>query len=168
MHRGVEMGMLSTEKTPEEKRIDELMSKPINSSVKTHLKATLKKMAKNGNSINEIERYYKATAAKTQFIEERKAEYVTEAKLADQVYKAYITDGLSRLEKVNGRFLASLSVKTDIMIEQNNRIIELLELQLNGGNNEIMSFCPECGAKNSSNAQYCIKCGIKLDTNLLI
>ena len=81
---GVKMGLLSSkEKTPEERRIDELMSKPLNSSVKVHLKAKLKSMAKNGKNINEIERYYKETAAKTKFIEDRKAEYITEAKLSE-------------------------------------------------------------------------------------
>ena len=70
---------------------------------------------------------------------------------------------MSRLEKVNGRFLASLSIKNDILIEQNNRIIELLEIQVNGGNNNLsMSYCPECGSKNSEHAQYCVGCGIKL------
>ena len=158
------MGLLSSkEKTPEEKRIDELMSKPLNNSVKVHLKAKLKSMAKNGKSINEIERYYKETAAKTKFIEDRKAEYITEAKLSDQVYKAYITDGISRLDKVNGRFLASLSIKTDILIEQNNRIIELLEIQVNKGDNQLLkSFCPECGAENRNKAEYCVKCGVKM------
>lgn len=43
------------------------------------------------------------------------------------MYKSYITDGASRLEKVNGRFMASQNMKLDIMIEQNNRIIQLLE-----------------------------------------
>jgi len=157
------MGLLSTkEKTPEEKRIDELMSKPINSSIKPHLKATLKQMAHKGKSVEEIERHYNATAAKTKFIEKRKAEYETEAKLADQVYKAYVTDGLSRLEKVNGRFLASLSIKNDILIEQNNRIIELLEIQVNKGNNLPMIFCPECGTQNNNTAQYCTDCGSKI------
>lgn len=157
------MGLLSNDKTPEKKKIDELMNKPMNSSIKSHLKTKLNKMADNGESIVEIERYYREASAKTTFIEKRKEEYKIEAKLADQVYKAYITDGLSRLEKVNGRFLASLSIKNDILIEQNNRIIELLEIQVNGGNNNLsMSYCPECGSKNSEHAQYCVGCGIKL------
>jgi hypothetical protein len=158
------MGLLgSSDKTPEKKRIDELMSRPMNSSIKTHLKTKLNKMADNGKSIAEIERYYREASAKTTFIEKRKEEYKIEAKLADQVYKAYVTDGLSRLEKVNGRFLASLSIKNDILIEQNNRIIELLEIQVNGGNNNLsISYCPECGTKNSENAQYCVQCGIKI------
>ena len=133
----------------------------MNSSVKVHLKETLKNMAKNGGSIDEIDRYYRKTAAKTKFIEERKAEYITEAKLADEVYKAYVTDGLSRLEKVNGRFLASQSIKTDIMIEQNNRIIELLEILANKEENKLpMVYCPECGTPNTK--QYCEDCGTKI------
>ena len=60
------------------------------------------------------------------FIRKQKM-YKTEAKLADKVYKAYITDGLSRLEKINGRFLASQTMKLDTLIEQNEKIIELLE-----------------------------------------
>lgn len=159
------MGLLSSkEKTLEEKRIDELMSKPINKSVKPHLKQTLEKMAKEGKSISEIERHYRETVAKTQFIEKRRDSYVTEAKLADNVYKAYVTDGLSRLDKVNGRFLASQSIKTDILIEQNNRIIALLESIVNKDNNNLpMSFCPECGTQNDTGAQYCQNCGIKIN-----
>lgn len=157
------MGLLSAnEKTPKEQRISELMSKPINKSVKPHLKQTLKNMAKEGKSIDEIERYYRETVAKTRFIEDRKAEYVTEAKLADEVYKAYVTDGISRLDKVNGRFLASQSVKTDILIEQNNQIIKLLEILVNKEGNGLVAFCPECGTQNNNASEYCENCGIKL------
>jgi hypothetical protein len=165
---GINMGILSSnEKTPEEKRIEDLMRKPINGAIKPHLKAALKKMASEGKSIDEIERHYNATVTKTKFIENRKAEYATEAKLADQVYKAYITDGLSRLDKVNGRFLASLSMKNDILIEQNNRIIELLELQVNKENRDINpSFCPECGTQNNDAAKYCIKCGTQISSDV--
>jgi hypothetical protein len=36
------MGLLSSsDKTPEKKRIDELMNRPMNSSIKTHLKTKL-------------------------------------------------------------------------------------------------------------------------------
>ena len=50
--------------------------------------------------------------------------YNTEAKQADKVYKAFITNGVSRIEKVNGRFLASQLIKLDVLNQQNNRIIE--------------------------------------------
>lgn len=158
------MGLLSTkDKTPEENRIEELMSRPLHKSVKPHLKQTLKNMAKNGKSIDEIEEHYRRTAAKTNFIENRREEYVTEAKLADEVYKAYITDGLSRLDKVNGRFLASQSIKTDILIEQNNQIIKLLEILVNNGNTSLpMIFCPECGVQNKNASKYCEECGSKI------
>ena len=32
--------------------------------------------------------------------------------------------GISRLDKVNGRFLASQTIKLDILIEQNKQLIE--------------------------------------------
>lgn len=144
------------------KRINELMSKPIHKSVKGHLNSTLKSMARMGNSIAEIEQYYKETVAKTEFIESRRDEYAAEAKLADHVYKAYITDGVSRLEKINGRFLASLSIKTDILIEQNNRIISLLEKLVNNDNSSSGQFCPECGIQNIAEEEYCTNCGTKL------
>ena len=64
--------------------------------------------------------------------------YKEEAKKADKVYKAYVTSGLSRIEKINGRFLASHLVKLDILnqqnkhlIEQNDNIIELLTQLVN-------------------------------------
>lgn len=162
------MGILSSnEKTLEQKRIDDLMRKPINGAIKPHLKAALKKMASEGKGIDEIERHYNAVVTKTKFIENRKAEYATEAKLADQVYKAYITDGLSRLDKVNGRFLASISMKNDILIEQNNRIIELLEIQVNRESGEIKpNFCPECGTQNNDTAKYCVECGTQIPNDV--
>ena len=62
------------------------------------------------------------------------SEYSHEANLADRVYKSYVTNGISRLDKINGRFLASQTVKLDVLIEQNkqliqqnDKIIELLE-----------------------------------------
>ncbi|MDO5820864.1 MAG: zinc ribbon domain-containing protein, partial [Methanobrevibacter sp.] len=57
----------------------------------------------------------------------RKVEYSLESKMADKLYKAYINDGISRIEKVNGRFLASQTLKLDMIIEQNNTIIQLLK-----------------------------------------
>lgn len=54
--------------------------------------------------------------------------YKEEAYIADVVYKSFVTDGASRLDKVNGRLLASLNMKMDTVIDQNNRIIELLDI----------------------------------------
>ena len=50
--------------------------------------------------------------------------YHNEAKEADKVYKAFVTGGFSRLDKVNGRFLASQLIKLDVLNQQNNQIIE--------------------------------------------
>ena len=61
------------------------------------------------------------------------------AKKADIVYKSYITDGISRIEKVNGRFLASQLVKLDILSQQNNQIIKQ--------NNEIIGLLKEIAKK---------------------
>lgn len=50
--------------------------------------------------------------------------YHEEAKQADKVYKSFVTDGVSRIEKVNGRFLAAQLIKLDVLNQQNNRIIQ--------------------------------------------
>jgi hypothetical protein len=59
-----------------------------------------------------------------QLVNKKTTQYKQEARLADRVYKSYVTDGISRLEKVNGRFLASQTIKLDILIEQNKQLIE--------------------------------------------
>lgn len=70
----------------------------------------------------------------TQLVNRKASQYSHEAELADKVYKSYVTHGVSRLDKVNGRFLASQTIKLDVIIEQNSqlikqngKIIELLE-----------------------------------------
>lgn len=72
--------------------------------------------------------------------------YKEDAKKADKVYKAYITGGISRLEKVNGRFLASQLIKLEIINQQNSRIIsqndEVIEQ-----NNEIIELLREIAKK---------------------
>lgn len=60
----------------------------------------------------------------TQLVNRKITEYSYEAQLADKVYKSYITNGVSRLDKVNGRFLATQTVKLDIIIEQNQQLID--------------------------------------------
>lgn len=69
-----------------------------------------------------------------QLVNQKISQYKHEANLADKVYKSYVTNGISRLDKVNGRFLAAQTIKLDVLIEQNkqlisqnNTIIELLE-----------------------------------------
>ena len=59
-----------------------------------------------------------------QLVNKKASQYRQEAELADKVYKSYITNGISRLDKVNGRFLASQTIKLDILIEQNKQLIE--------------------------------------------
>lgn len=59
-----------------------------------------------------------------QLVNKKTTQYKQEAQLADRVYKSYITNGLSRLDKVNGRFLASQTIKLDILIEQNKQLID--------------------------------------------
>jgi len=156
--------------SPIEKLINNLKNETIGNSIRSNLEYSLRNMYKNGSSIAEIEKYYRETvtkinrerAAKNRFIELRGEEYAREAKLADKVYKAYVTDGISRLDKVNGRFLASLSIKTDVLIEQNNRIIELLAANLKDKNNLPLAFCPECGNQNINGTNYCENCGAKI------
>lgn len=58
---------------------------------------------------------------------EKTKDYSIEVKYADQLYKAYVNDGISRLDKVNGRFLAAQNLKLDTIIEQNEIIIDLLK-----------------------------------------
>ena len=60
----------------------------------------------------------------TQLVNRKISEYSHESKLADKVYKAYVTNGISRLDKVNGRFLASQTIKLDFLIEQNQQLIK--------------------------------------------
>ena len=60
----------------------------------------------------------------TQLVSRKISEYSHEARLADRVYKSYVTNGVSRLDKVNGRFLATQTVKLDIIIEQNQQMIQ--------------------------------------------
>ena len=53
-------------------------------------------------------------------VNKKSSQYKHEAKLADKVYKSFVTDGISRLEKVNGRFLASQTIKLDILERRDN------------------------------------------------
>ena len=74
-------------------------------------------------------------------VNKKSSQYKEEAKLADKVYKSFVTDGISRLEKVNGRFLASQTIKLDIIIEQNQKLIEQ--------NAEIISLLKDISEKDS-------------------
>lgn len=59
-----------------------------------------------------------------QLVNKKISQYKQEAELADKVYKSYITNGISRLDKINGRFLAAQTIKLDVLIEQNKQLIE--------------------------------------------
>lgn len=74
-------------------------------------------------------------------VNKKSSQYKQEAKLADKVYKSFVTDGISRLEKVNGRFLASQTIKLDILIEQNQQLIEQ--------NREIITLLKDISEKES-------------------
>ena len=71
--------------------------------------------------------YLEYTRHRVDYYNNKKKDYIIESKLADNIYKSYVTDGISRLEKVNGRFMALQNMKLDILIEQNTKIIQLLE-----------------------------------------
>ena len=57
------------------------------------------------------------------FFEDKAEQFKKDTKKADKVYKTHVTSDISRLEKVNGRFLASQLIKLDILNEQNNHYI---------------------------------------------
>lgn len=71
--------------------------------------------------------YLEYTTYRVNYYNNKKKDYLIEAQLADNIYKSYVTDGISRLDKVNGRFMAAQNMKLDILIEQNTKIIQLLE-----------------------------------------
>ena len=81
----------------------------------------------NESGSEQAKSYFEYILNRINYVNNRKKEYKIEAKLADKVYKSYVTDGVSRLEKVNGRFMASQTVKLDMLVEQNEKIINLLE-----------------------------------------
>ena len=91
-----------------------------------NLKNKLVAIGKDGD-YESVHNYMNYTLSRIKYIDNKKSDFQLEAKLADKVYKAYVTDGVSRLEKVNGRFMASQSVKLDMLIEQNDTIISLLK-----------------------------------------
>ena len=50
-----------------------------------------------------------------------------EAALADKIGHFYVPEGISKSDKLNNRFEAAQNMKLDVLIEQNDRIITLLE-----------------------------------------
>lgn len=90
------------------------------------LTATLEKIVQN-EGYEEALNYLDYTQSRLKYYDDKKKDYFIESTLADKIYKSYVTAGISRLDKVNGRFLALQNMKLDIIIEQNTKIIELLE-----------------------------------------
>lgn len=54
-------------------------------------------------------------------------DYARDLRIAEELYKIYDKNSVTRLDNVNGHLLAAQTRKMDILIEQNNRIISLLE-----------------------------------------
>ena len=57
----------------------------------------------------------------------RTGDYARDLKIAEELYQIYDKNEAVRFDNVNGRLLASQTRKIDLLIEQNNRIIGLLE-----------------------------------------
>ena len=102
------------------------ISYSLDSSVRSQVIDRMIILAREEGYERAIEFYYDSIE-KYETFDRKEKDYYIEAKHADKVYKAYINDGISRLDKVNGRFLASQTIKLDTIIEQNEKIIELLE-----------------------------------------
>jgi hypothetical protein len=67
-------------------------------------------------------------------------------------------------EKLERKKIDELMISAEIIIKQNNRVIELLEILTNNNINEgsLIGLCPSCGTKINDKAQYCQKCGTKI------
>ncbi len=62
---------------------------------------------------------------------------------------------LENLDKLNNNQI-ELNNKLDILIEQNERLIDLLS-----NNSQTQNSCPECGNPIPTDSKFCIKCGAK-------
>ena len=141
-----------------------------------NLKSTVVSIAEN-QGFEEALAYIEYTRGRINYYKNKQKDYLVEARLADGVYKSYVTDGVSRLEKVNGRFMAAQNMKLDLLIEQNNRIIQLLEKIAGESNNDsnmdsigvLEQFsgstlnpmddenmhCPSCNSIIEENSKFC-------------
>lgn len=54
-------------------------------------------------------------------------DYIRDLRIAEELYNIYDKNSVSKSDTVNGYLLASQTKKIDILIEQNNKIISLLE-----------------------------------------
>lgn len=74
-----------------------------------------------------VDDYIENIVNKMESCENNEIDFVIDSVIADAVYDTYITRGPSRINKINGILLASQTMKLDTIIEQNTKIIELLE-----------------------------------------
>jgi len=67
-------------------------------------------------------------------------------------------------ERLERKKIDELMSRTDIIIEQNNRIMELLGILTNNNINEcsLVGVCPRCGTRITNNSQHCQECGKKI------
>ena len=162
------------------KKYDSELAPILGSNGVNNLKSTVASIAEN-QGFEEALAYIEFTRGRVNYYKNKQKDYMIEAKLADNVYKSYVTDGVSRLEKINGRFMASQNMKLDLLIEQNNRIIQLLE-KIAGesadtddfgileqiSNTELNSiddgkYCPTCNSIVEEDSKFCTNCGEKID-----
>ena len=181
------MGFLSKKKkkkwaSDEIKKYESELKPVLGNSGMSNLESAVALIAEN-QSFEEALAYIEYTRGRINYYNNKKSDYLVEAKLADSVYKTYVTDGISRLEKVNGRFMASQNMKLDLLIEQNNRIIQLLEKiageksSENFSQNSIIStkntdfgtitddntYCPSCNSIVEKDSKFCTHCGEKME-----
>ena len=162
------------------KKYDSELAPILGSNGVNNLKSTVASIAEN-QGFEEALAYIEFTRGRVNYYKNKQKDYMIEAKLADNVYKSYVTDGVSRLEKINGRFMASQNMKLDLLIEQNNRIIQLLE-KIAGENSDTDDFgileqisntelnsiddgkyCPTCNSIVEEDSKFCTNCGEKID-----
>lgn len=125
------MGLFD-KKTKETYWVDDLISK--NRSIDRLLRREQKSLLKSKcyslvetDGEEAVIDYIDSIVNKIESCENSEIDYVIDSVIADAVYDTYITRGPSRVNKINGILLSSQTMKLDTIIEQNNKIIELLE-----------------------------------------
>lgn len=167
----------------EVKKYDDKLRPVLGPNGLSNLRKTLAIIAEE-QGFEEAKAYLNYTNGRVNYYVSKQKDYLIESRLADKVYKSYVTDGVSRLEKINGRFMAAQNMKLDLLIEQNNRIIQLLE-KIAGeedssfSNNEFNNFdvsekpsgeieinhnvCPNCDSVVDSDSNFCTNCGSEIN-----
>ena len=125
------MGLFGN-KSEEVQWVDDLIenSRQLNRLLRRDQKALLKSKCYNlvktdGKEV--VTNYIESIVNKMESTENSEIDYVIDSVISDAVYDTYVTRGVSRVNKINGILLASQTMKLDAIIEQNNKIIELLE-----------------------------------------